>query len=298
MVYFLLWLLLTVNQIILLFKWFRKHHILKFLFVNICRGRVSSKECSSIWNPDVRARTLLNSNKHLDSEEEMFMEPAQTFDYCHSSTNVDKSLKEQWIPPARSYLPSYERYNEPYRNTRTREYRNFDEQGIKYTKVYEDRGSGDRKHHDRSYRDEGRRDRDDRRSDKSKYDKYDSKSDRRKYVGKMIDEDLENISGDDKFDDETDDDHKRIKTEDKMPIVTMIEDLLSSPGREKRPPRLVIIMRGPPGSGKTFLAKLIKDKEVSTGCGLKSDRILRSFRFRSNRAVRRRGYCRWMIILW
>lgn len=42
----------------------------------------------------------------------------------------------------------------------------------------------------------------------------------------------------------------------------MIEDLLSPPGRKTRPPRLVIIMRGPPGSGKTFLAKLIKDKEV------------------------------------
>lgn len=46
--------------------------------------------------------------------------------------------------------------------------------------------------------------------------------------------------------------------------VTLIEDLLCPPGRFSRPSRIVIILRGPPGSGKTFLAKLIKDKEVST----------------------------------
>lgn len=44
--------------------------------------------------------------------------------------------------------------------------------------------------------------------------------------------------------------------------VTLIEDILNLPGRFNRPPRIVIILRGPPGSGKTFLAKLIKDKEV------------------------------------
>lgn len=53
-----------------------------------------------------------------------------------------------------------------------------------------------------------------------------------------------------------------IEIKDETSPVTMIEDLLSPPGRNTRPPRLVIIMRGPPGSGKTFLAKLIKDKEV------------------------------------
>ncbi|KAF5286057.1 hypothetical protein FQA39_LY16461 [Lamprigera yunnana] len=47
--------------------------------------------------------------------------------------------------------------------------------------------------------------------------------------------------------------------------VTLIEDLLSSPGRFSRPPRIVIILRGPPGSGKSFLAKLIKDQEVENG---------------------------------
>lgn len=44
--------------------------------------------------------------------------------------------------------------------------------------------------------------------------------------------------------------------------ITFIDDLLTPPGRFNRPGRIVIILRGPPGSGKTFLAKLIKDKEV------------------------------------
>lgn len=38
----------------------------------------------------------------------------------------------------------------------------------------------------------------------------------------------------------------------------LVEDLLSPPGRATRPARLVIMLRGPPGSGKTFVAKLIK----------------------------------------
>lgn len=43
---------------------------------------------------------------------------------------------------------------------------------------------------------------------------------------------------------------------------TLIEDILNQPGRFNRPPRIVIMLRGPPGSGKTSLAKSIKDKEV------------------------------------
>jgi YLP motif-containing protein 1 len=38
----------------------------------------------------------------------------------------------------------------------------------------------------------------------------------------------------------------------------LVEDLLCPPGRATRPARLVIMLRGPPGSGKTFVAKLIK----------------------------------------
>ncbi|KXJ76511.1 hypothetical protein RP20_CCG009538 [Aedes albopictus] len=48
------------------------------------------------------------------------------------------------------------------------------------------------------------------------------------------------------------------------PIVC-IEDLLLPPGRFKRPPRICFIMRGVPGSGKSYLARLIKDCEVKHG---------------------------------
>lgn len=44
-----------------------------------------------------------------------------------------------------------------------------------------------------------------------------------------------------------------------------ISDLLFPPGRSLRPPKLLIIFRGAPGSGKTHLAKLIKEKEVELG---------------------------------
>lgn len=44
--------------------------------------------------------------------------------------------------------------------------------------------------------------------------------------------------------------------------IQMMEDIINQPGRFSRPPRIVIILRGPPGSGKTYLARLIKDKEV------------------------------------
>ncbi|XP_062556485.1 YLP motif-containing protein 1-like isoform X2 [Armigeres subalbatus] len=48
------------------------------------------------------------------------------------------------------------------------------------------------------------------------------------------------------------------------PIVC-IEELLLPPGRFKRPPRICFILRGIPGSGKSYLARLIKDCEVKHG---------------------------------
>ncbi|CAK1543072.1 unnamed protein product [Leptosia nina] len=47
--------------------------------------------------------------------------------------------------------------------------------------------------------------------------------------------------------------------------VVMIDDLLEEPGRSMRPQKIVIILRGPPGSGKSYLAKLIRDKEAEHG---------------------------------
>lgn len=50
-----------------------------------------------------------------------------------------------------------------------------------------------------------------------------------------------------------------------LPRPVLIEDLLCPPGRTSRPTNFVVILRGPPGSGKSYLAKLIKEKEVEQG---------------------------------
>ncbi|KAK1796267.1 hypothetical protein P4O66_009341, partial [Electrophorus voltai] len=52
---------------------------------------------------------------------------------------------------------------------------------------------------------------------------------------------------------------------EKKPEIKNVEDLLKPPGRANRPDRIVVIMRGLPGSGKSHLAKLIRDKEVEYG---------------------------------
>ncbi|KAK3093812.1 hypothetical protein FSP39_020514 [Pinctada imbricata] len=46
-----------------------------------------------------------------------------------------------------------------------------------------------------------------------------------------------------------------------------VDDLLIPPGRKSRPSQIVVILRGPPGAGKTYVGKLIKDKEVQHGGG-------------------------------
>ncbi|XP_069591837.1 YLP motif-containing protein 1 [Ranitomeya imitator] len=52
---------------------------------------------------------------------------------------------------------------------------------------------------------------------------------------------------------------------EKKPETKNVDDLLKKPGRGNRPDRIVVIMRGLPGSGKTHVAKLIRDKEVEYG---------------------------------
>lgn len=44
-----------------------------------------------------------------------------------------------------------------------------------------------------------------------------------------------------------------------------IDEVLLPPGRLSRPKRICIILRGPPGSGKSYVARLIKDKELEMG---------------------------------
>uniref|UniRef100_A0A8C5T7Z3 YLP motif-containing protein 1 n=1 Tax=Malurus cyaneus samueli TaxID=2593467 RepID=A0A8C5T7Z3_9PASS len=59
---------------------------------------------------------------------------------------------------------------------------------------------------------------------------------------------------------------------ERKPESKNVDDILKPPGRESRPERIVIIMRGLPGSGKTHVAKLIRDKEVE--CGGPAPRVL------------------------
>lgn len=49
------------------------------------------------------------------------------------------------------------------------------------------------------------------------------------------------------------------------PNLISIEKLLLNPGRKQRPRKILILIRGLPGSGKTHIAKLVKDKEVEMG---------------------------------
>lgn len=55
-----------------------------------------------------------------------------------------------------------------------------------------------------------------------------------------------------------------LQSETKAEVVSA-DDLLCKPGRDKRPPQVVVIIRGLPGSGKTYVSKLIRDKETSNG---------------------------------
>ncbi|ESN92425.1 hypothetical protein HELRODRAFT_115915 [Helobdella robusta] len=59
----------------------------------------------------------------------------------------------------------------------------------------------------------------------------------------------------------------QLKVAEESPAVekVSIESLICKPGRKERPDRLVIIVRGLPGSGKTHLCKLIKEREVQEG---------------------------------
>ena len=41
-----------------------------------------------------------------------------------------------------------------------------------------------------------------------------------------------------------------------------VDDLLVLPGRLARPDHIVVVIRGPPGAGKTYLSKLIKVNTV------------------------------------
>ncbi|XP_060804052.1 myb-like protein AA isoform X2 [Amyelois transitella] len=58
---------------------------------------------------------------------------------------------------------------------------------------------------------------------------------------------------------------KDLDDRDSRKHMVMIDDILEPPGRDMRPAKIVIILRGPPGSGKSYLAKLIRDREAEFG---------------------------------
>ena len=49
-----------------------------------------------------------------------------------------------------------------------------------------------------------------------------------------------------------------------VPLADVLE-LVKAPGRAKRPKRIAIIIRGAPGSGKSYLARKLRDAEVAAG---------------------------------
>ncbi len=49
-----------------------------------------------------------------------------------------------------------------------------------------------------------------------------------------------------------------------VPLADALE-LIQAPGRAKRPKRIAIIMRGLPGSGKSFLTRKLRDAEAAAG---------------------------------
>ena len=49
-----------------------------------------------------------------------------------------------------------------------------------------------------------------------------------------------------------------------VPLADVLE-LIQAPGRVKRPKRIAIIMRGMPGSGKSYVARKLRDAEVAAG---------------------------------
>lgn len=220
----------------------------------------------------------------------------QTFDYRHKPVNrIPLPQRPQWLSEvlrgAREFEPLNVRALEHTRRYTDWKYEDrkkydgyYEERRRRDDPVYGDARSEQRYMHEerRSYERSRSREHEDFGED-SRYRSYGRHEERRKY-----DEDVP--SGRSRYEDRPPPLHSdRVDERDKRveevgnqiqkpssaPVnmtannrVTLIEDILSAPGRFSRPPRIVIILRGPPGSGKTTLAKLIKDKEVAgkRGC--------------------------------
>lgn len=87
--------------------------------------------------------------------------------------------------------------------------------------------------------------------------------------------DLEEVSDDEKFSDD-DNMFEELPNDPKIPNfnwhsrtknIRNIKELLEDPGRKRRPAKIMIILRGPAGSGKSYLTGLIRKKEIEKGAG-------------------------------
>lgn len=87
--------------------------------------------------------------------------------------------------------------------------------------------------------------------------------------------DLEEVSDDEKFSDE-DNMFEELPDDPRIPNFNWhmrqknfksLKELIEEPGRKKRPEKIMIILRGPPGVGKTYLSGLIRNRETELGAG-------------------------------
>lgn len=229
----------------------------------------------------------------ISAEPEVIVEPIQTFDYRHKPVNrIPLPQRPQWLSETLRNVREFEPLlsMRPLEQTRRFEWPYDDRK--RYDPYYDDRRRYDyiEPRGDLRYSYEGRRSYEERRSyERSRSREIDdfSENSRHGYSGRHEERRKHE-------DDYPSSSSRSIKYEEKLPVrsdkyeererkkvseesasksasmptagsnskVTLIEDILSPPGRFSRPARIVIILRGPPGSGKTTLAKLIKDKEV------------------------------------
>lgn len=233
---------------------------------------------------------------------EVYVESFYTFDYRHKPVSrIPYPERSQWVanilcnfrefdPPVKRVYETfperyesrrsaydYKKYGDYYdahypKNTR----KDFDE-SYEDRIAYSERKYSDRRYHENKYDDRKSYDRAsdskiiyDNRKHPPEDKKYSTKSEdvdflnERKYSDNKSQSDENKrdfrIRGSSEFISEPKSNFPEATTTKRN--ITLIEDILNPPGRFSRPPRIVIILRGPPGSGKTFLAKLIKDKEV------------------------------------
>ncbi|XP_068629593.1 putative uncharacterized protein DDB_G0281733 isoform X2 [Battus philenor] len=225
-----------------------------------------------------------------------FIEPVHTFDYNHKSKQSDdrkkdfeREVDELFSSQSRiNEVPndnfSSERFRDPYYRDYERKTRDnvredfrprpslrdgYDERR-RYDNKYEDRKRDDSDKYRRREdfyrdRDKGERSRDEY---KSRY-SLDYRRDENRHRSKSNEKENRKRDHSKENDDSCNNPIKKSKDANseivKAKHLVMIDDLLEPPGREMRPEKIVIILRGLPGSGKSYLAKLIRDKEAEHG---------------------------------